>query len=83
MSHRTDRVFLAGDVARCEPQHHCKLRDACKRYLAALPPCHAIMIGAAMPVSWAGVYCTYHIPLSDAKVDAEPKRKVHPPIGSL
>lgn len=52
MTHRTDRIPLAASEARCEPERTCHQRDTCARYMAALPPSGAQMIGADMPSVW-------------------------------
>lgn len=64
MTHRSDRIWLPAAVARCEPQHDCKQRSTCARYLASIPASGARMIGAGLPTLWG---CVDFYPLSLAK----------------
>jgi len=84
MTHRTDRVYLAPDEPRCSPQHECHLKHRCARYMAALPPSHAQMIGADLPPTWhGGDWCHRFVPASRPGAAAPTPKAVKPPVKGI
>lgn len=84
MTHqRTDRIYLAADVARCTPQYQCPRRDTCARYLAALPPKYGTMIGSDMPPQWTD-HCWHYISVSSTRAGApKPQKPAHKPVRGI
>lgn len=78
--HRTDRVYMPDDEARCEPLNPCHDKLRCARYMAAIPARNATLIGGASSPLFA---CGYFLPLAHfTRPSAGDKPRVHPPIGS-
>lgn len=77
MTHRSDRVYLDPNEARCEPRNGCQIKDNCARYLAALPPAGAKLADFSL------IGCVSYLSVSDAASKKPEARKVHPPIGGL
>jgi hypothetical protein len=60
MTHRTDTVFLAADIARCEPSKPCDRKEQCARYKAIIPAQGASLGDfTSGNYMWAPVVCTY------------------------
>jgi hypothetical protein len=81
---RDPRVWLAADVARCEPRAlpACR-RDTCARYLAPLPAQGASLADFNLERSAYSLPCGYWISAASAHpVPVAPPRRVHPPLGS-
>lgn len=81
---RDPRVWLAADVARCEPAKlpECQ-RATCARYLATLPPRGASLADFNAERNTWSLPCGYWIAASTARpVAPPPAPRVHPPLGS-
>ncbi|HMN55640.1 MAG TPA: hypothetical protein PKE15_00200 [Ottowia sp.] len=81
---RDPRVWLAADVARCEPSAmpSCQ-RDRCARYLAELPPFGASMADFNAGRKDLSPPCAHWLSAADARPPVPaPVRRVHPPLGS-
>jgi hypothetical protein len=80
---RDPRVWLAADVARCEPsaQPQCQ-RSCCARYLAPLPPQGASLADFNIDRSFYSLPCGHWLSAEQARpVAVAPPRPVHPPLG--
>lgn len=80
---RDPRVWLAADVARCEPRElpRCE-RGTCARYLAALPQYGASLADFNADRSAYSMPCVNWISAASARpVAPAPAPRVHPPLG--
>jgi hypothetical protein len=83
MTHRSDRVILAAEIARCEPQHPCDRKNKCARYLAAIPAKGASMIGAGLPLRiWYVSPCAYFKEIG-AQTAREVPRVIKPAVKGI
>jgi hypothetical protein len=83
MTHRTDRIHLPADVARCEPAGDCPLKHDCKRYMAAVPQ-YGSMIGADLPPPmFLFGPCPFHLPLSLKTGTIKPAKKAKPAVKGM
>ena len=72
MTHRTDRVFLPADVARCEPTKPCGKKDHCARYMAAVR-------SPAVMGDFSGLFnllgtCSYRISVDGLRAGIKPAK---------
>lgn len=81
MTHRTDRIYLAPAEPRCSPSGVCSIKDRCARWLAALPPAGASMIGADLPPPWA--MCHKYVPATRARAQPAAPAPVKPPVKGI
>jgi hypothetical protein len=81
MTHRTDRIHLPADVARCEPSNNCGVKHDCKRYMAAIPQ-YGRMIGADMPPPFF-LGCPMYLPLSLKTGTIQPAKKAKPAVKGM
>lgn len=73
MTHRTDRVWLPGNYARCTPSQPCPRKPNCARYMAALPPHGAVM--ADYSLTCTSFWCPGYIHLGLAAALEEGERQ--------
>ena len=76
MTHRTERVWLANDIARCEPSHKISNCQTCGRYLAAVPPMGS-MADFSLSISMFAPYCANYLsskqePTGEVTKEAKP-----------
>lgn len=60
MTHRTDRVWLAHDVSRCEPSRKIGSCETCGRYLALIPPMGSVA-DFSLVISLVSPWCIRHL----------------------
>lgn len=75
MTHRTDRVWLANDVSRCEPSRKLDSCQKCGRYLAEIPPMGSLT-DFSLSISLFAPWCAHY--LSSNQKPAEKERAVKP-----
>lgn len=80
---RDPSVWLAADVARCEPSAMPTCgRGNCARYLAPLPAQGASLADFNIDRAFYSLACAYWLSAAQARpVPAVPVRRVHPPLG--
>lgn len=72
MTHRTDRVWLANDVARCEPANKISNCSSCGRYLAAIPPMGSVA-DFSLSHSIFAPYCPHYLSSNQQPSNDKPK----------
>lgn len=75
MTHRSDRVYLADDVARCAPSQPCAAKERCARYMAAIPQRGASF--GDFSISLVSGVCPCYMPIKHKPKD-EPRKEVKP-----